>query len=174
MASPSSRPCSSARAGHITELILDWVVDSTRPLSIVKDTGFLQLISFLEPGYRVPSRTQITRLLHQRHVKAKSELTKLISAEATPGVALTTDCWTSSATQSYSTHTVHFVRADWSLVSAVLQTTPFRGSHTAERLASETHAVVMSFDLKDETVVSITHDEAANMVAASKKLKGQS
>lgn len=170
-ASSSSRPCSSARAGEITELILDWVVDSTRPLSIINDHGFVRLLNFLEPAYRVPSRTHLTRLLNQRHQKAKLELTELLSTEATAGVALTTDCWTSSATQSYSTHTVHFLRSDWSLVSAVLQTTLFHGSHTAVHLAAEAHKVSRNFDLKEEMVVAVTHDEAANMVAASGKME---
>ena len=36
-----NRPCNSARAGAISELILDWVVDSTRPLSVVSDPAFI-------------------------------------------------------------------------------------------------------------------------------------
>ena len=116
----TSHPCSPARAGQITDLILDWIVDSTRPLSIVTDKGLVQLLAFLEPVYTVPSPTHFASLLHQRHHKAKAELTDLLAREGSAGIALTTDAWTSSATQSYATHTVHFIDREWSLVSALL------------------------------------------------------
>ena len=45
-----SHSCSPARAGQITDLILDWVVDSTCPLSIVPYKGLVQFLAFLEPA----------------------------------------------------------------------------------------------------------------------------
>ena len=52
-----NRSGNSARAGAIFELILDWVADSTRPLSVVSDPAFIRLLSFIEPEYKVASRT---------------------------------------------------------------------------------------------------------------------
>lgn len=52
-------------------------------------------------------------------------------------VAITHDGWTSCATQSYDTITVHFINASWELRSAVLQTRKVEGSHTAENIAGK-------------------------------------
>ena len=38
-ASPQSHPCTSGRSEQLTDLLLDWIVDSTRPLSVVGDVG---------------------------------------------------------------------------------------------------------------------------------------
>eukprot|EP00117_Sycon_ciliatum_P010752 scpid97872/ scgid12521/ len=66
-ATTASRPCSPARAGELTELLLDWIVDSCRPLSTIADSGLVRAISFMEPGYSVPCRTHIASLLKKRH-----------------------------------------------------------------------------------------------------------
>ena len=42
----------------------------------------------------------------------------LVKKEATSGVALTTDAWTSVITHSSATHTVHFIDSDWKLAFA--------------------------------------------------------
>ena len=52
-------------------------------------------------------------------------------------VALTTDGWSSKATQSFMMVTCHFISQDWKLVSAVLTTCHFPGSHTGKRIAEK-------------------------------------
>ena len=47
------RPCDKNRAGVITDCILDWIVDSIRPLSIVSDNGFVHLMQVCEPSYLI-------------------------------------------------------------------------------------------------------------------------
>ena len=102
-ATTKSRPCSSARAGDLTEKIIDWLVDSCRPLCTVADQGFVNLLSFTEPDFRVPSRTHVSSLINKRHADAKKELVTLLKTGCVNGIAITTDGWTSSATQSYVT-----------------------------------------------------------------------
>ena len=108
-ATTKSRPCSSARAGDLTEKIIDWLVNSCRPLCTVADQGFVNLLSFTEPDFRVPSRTHVSSLINKRHADAKKELVTLLKTACVNGVTITTDGWTSSATQSYVTYTVHCI-----------------------------------------------------------------
>lgn len=166
----SARPCSAQRADTITQLLLDWVIGSTRPLTIVEDVGLSLLLKFIEPGYTLPSRTHFTRLLEKRHAKGREELKALLSSDATGGVSLTTDGWTSSSTQSYVTHTAHFLTAEWDVVSAVLETGRFSGSHTGQALSKYTAEVVEQFQVHAHQISCITHDEAANQVAAARML----
>ena len=119
----NTHSCSSSKAKAITELIVDWLSTSGRPLSIVNDPGFKGTLGFLEPDYQVPSRTHVASLIKKRHQNGKQELGGLL--RAAPAVALTTDAWTSRATQSYATYTAHFISETWKLESYVLRTSLF-------------------------------------------------
>ena len=169
-ATPQTRPCSSGRSEQLTELLLDWIVDSVRPLSVVSDDGFIRVMKFTEPSYTVPSRTHVTSLLKKRHQKGVTELTAMLEQQGNCGVALTTDGWTSVATHSYVTYTGHFIDSTWTLCSVVLQTDQFHGTHTAVRLAEHLKSVLVKFNIDTDLVSCVTHDEAANMVAMSRLL----
>lgn len=66
---------------------------------IVKDSeGFRELMGFIEPGYRIPSRKTLTNRLEQQFAEKKAVLKRKL---ATVDVALTTDCWTALTTESY-------------------------------------------------------------------------
>ena len=64
-----------------------------RPLGISNDTGFRQLMSFIEPSFTVPSRTTVASMVRRRHECAKIELAAKL-ADVT-SIAITTDAWTS-------------------------------------------------------------------------------
>ncbi|KAL2095565.1 hypothetical protein ACEWY4_007713 [Coilia grayii] len=88
------------------------------PISVVEGKGFQELIQFLEPEYRIPSRRTMTRLIESHYEEGKQELaTKLSTAEK---VALTTDCWTALTTETYITITCHYISDDWQMNSARL------------------------------------------------------
>eukprot|EP00117_Sycon_ciliatum_P039703 scpid48756/ scgid29299/ Zinc finger BED domain-containing protein 4 len=165
----SRTPCNAAEVSQISNLLVDWICLNMRPLGIVGDGGFVRLMSFLKPGFTVPSRTCVAGMIQKRHAKARKELVELL--QDAPALALTTDAWTSKATMSYLTFTVHFVAADWTLRSYVLETTYFQEGHTANNLAAETNRVVESFGISTSSVKCIVHDEARNVMAASRLLK---
>ena len=161
----ASRTCSPATAQRITNLIIDGLTADLRPLNLVHDEGFRLLMAYLIPAYVVPSRTCITKIIKRRHEDGKRELGQLLCNEA--GVcSLTTDAWSSAASQSYNTVTCHFLDKDWSLVSAVLNTSHFPCSHTAVRIAEKVRQTLSSVQMPEKKVVSIVHDEAANAKAA--------
>ena len=169
--SQSRRPCSSVRASQIRGLIAGWVTSDMRPLGISNDPGFRQLMSFIEPSFTVPSRTTVASMVRRRHECAKKELAAKL-ADVT-SIAITTDAWTSKAVVSFVTYTGHFVTDDWSLVSYVLETKRFSGSHTAVNLAAATNAVLDKFHIPVESLQCLVHDEAANQMAASRILRDE-
>ena len=103
----SSRVCPAERARTITEALADWLTDSMRPLTIVEDKRFKQMMRLVEPGYSVPSRTHMMSVIKARFHKARGELSNIL-AEA-KCLAVTTDAWTSKAVESYQTCTAHFI-----------------------------------------------------------------
>ena len=134
VSTPRSTTCSFAKSQKITDLLVDWIISDMRPLGIASDAGIQRLLDFLVPGYKVPSRTHLTSLVKKRHVAARKELKGVLRTEG-KFIALTTDGWTSKATEGYNTTTAHFIDSNWELRSCVLETSLFPGRHTAENIA---------------------------------------
>ena len=101
-------PHSSSRGKAISGAILQFIVKDLHPFSVVQNSGFQNLLHILEPRYTIPSRHHFSdKALPEPYEKNKTEL-KSNLAEAV-AVALTTDGWTSSATESYVTITRNYV-----------------------------------------------------------------
>ena len=57
-----------------TRLIAKWVCTNSRPLSIVEDEGFRELINFLAPEYEVPTHTTISANISSYYEEEKKKL----------------------------------------------------------------------------------------------------
>ena len=86
-------------------------------------------------------------------------------------VSITTDCWTSHATESYMTVTAHFVSNEYELKSYILQTQELDERLTAEHLAKEFENCALEWGLNKPTIVS---DNASNILIAVKILNWRS
>lgn len=134
------------------------------PINVVDGNGFRELLNFIEPGYRIPSRGTITSRVEARYGEKKDELkAQLRSADK---VAITTDCWTALTTESYITVTCRYIDEDWHLKSAVLLTEAIPVRHTAENLAEKLNHAVQAWGLTGRVTACI-HDNAKNIVAAN-------
>lgn len=167
--SQSAKPVSAVRAREITDLLSRWVWLDARPMSIVGDQGLRELMSFVEPGYTIPSRTHLTKLVRKQHQDGVEAVKNML--KDADNVALTTDIWTSHASQAFATTTAHFIAVDgrqWTLRSCVLETVFFPGSHTAINIAQKLRDVVANFEIRN--VVAIVHDQAANAERAGENV----
>ena len=146
----------------------DWLFRDLRPLSIVDDVGFRDLMGRVSPGYVIPSRTHVSKLIGQRHTTGLSALTSRLKSVS--GCCLTTAVWTSKATQSYNTVTMHLVTETWELEIAVVETALFPGSHTGVRIAEKVSDATKRVGLKPAQVIAVVHDEARNAELAGRHL----
>ncbi|XP_039895251.1 E3 SUMO-protein ligase ZBED1-like isoform X2 [Simochromis diagramma] len=100
----SKLPATSTRTTKITQSVLVFICKDMRPLSVVENKGFRNMIKTLEPRYTVPSRQHITDIaLPKLYQEVKATVLDSLSSAET--VALTCDAWTSRATESYVTVT---------------------------------------------------------------------
>ena len=162
----SKLPATSTRATKITQSVLSFICKDMRPLSVVENEGFRNMMTTLEPRYTIPSRQHITDIALPKlygQVKAKV-LDSLSSAER---VALTCDAWTSRATESYVTLTAHHIDDQWNLKSHVLQTRAMRDSQTGEHIAALLNEAVTEWGLDGKDPVVVT-DNASNMTVAAR------
>ena len=132
--------------------MVDWISANSRPISVVEDAGLQQLFQYVEPAYRLPSRTQVASIVKKRHSSGKKNLTTLVEKEAS-FAAITTDAWTSRAVKSFATYTIHFIDSEWCLKSYVLATQVIDGRHTAINIAQHLRTVVKEFLPLDKVVV---------------------
>uniref|UniRef100_A0A3B1JJI0 Zinc finger BED domain-containing protein 1-like n=1 Tax=Astyanax mexicanus TaxID=7994 RepID=A0A3B1JJI0_ASTMX len=157
----------SARAEAITNAIGLFIAADLQPYSVVENTGFKHLISVLEPRYSIPSRSHLTtKVLPSMYEDTKENVLRgLSNAEL---IAITTDGWTSRATESYITVTAHYVNNEWEIESPVLQTRPIYESHTSDNLAEVLQEAVLEWKLdRQNTTIPVTTDNAKNIVNAS-------
>ena len=110
----------SDRAKSITKALGGgggFIPKDMQPFSVVEDAGFRHMIKV--PRYNIPARkhfsnTVIPELYEQTRQGIVQELSN------TAYVALTTDGWTSRATESYLTVTAHYITSEWEIKSSVL------------------------------------------------------
>ncbi|KAK7909747.1 hypothetical protein WMY93_014431 [Mugilogobius chulae] len=126
--------------------------------------GIPLLMKTLEPRFDIPSRKHfaekiIPALYDQTKATVKSAL------EMAERVGLTCDGWTSRATESYMTFTVHFINEDWEMKSYVLQTRAMHETHTGANIADVLKAAVDEWSLDPKKPVFVT-DNASNMCVA--------
>ncbi|KAK7912577.1 hypothetical protein WMY93_012788 [Mugilogobius chulae] len=162
--------CSPQLAAELTNSVLEMLVLDMRPINMVEGEGFKKMIEKFYPSYKLPSRTHFTKLMEKKYSESMDkvkETLKNISGKLT----LTTDAWTSIATEAYLGVTCHFINEQWELTSINLTTMPLQERHTAENIASWIEDVVEKFDISMSKVLVIVHDNAANVVAALRMLE---
>ena len=76
---PSVKRCSLARNKEINTTIADFAVLDLRSIAVVDGCEFNKLLTCLEPGYTVPSRTFVTNSLKQWYSIMKQKLQESLS-----------------------------------------------------------------------------------------------
>ena len=156
------KKCSTARSKEITRRIAEMVARDLRAISLVDCVGFNNLMSYVEPGYSVPSHTHIATVCRRLYESEKDRLINIISK--CDHVGLTTDIWTSTAIHGYMTVTVHLVNDSWQLSSKVLVTEEMPECHTGEDIADRLTKVAADWSLSSEKITACVRDNAANAI----------
>lgn len=139
------------------------IVKDLQPFCVVEDVGFKDLINYLEPGYKMPSRYILSNtLLDAQYSEVQKKLK--VELESAKYVSITTDSWTSRATTSYQAITAHYL-LNWELKSALLGCFECHERHTAEYIKNELYRLLLDWNIQNKTFVCVT-DNAANMKAA--------
>ncbi len=155
----------TARSERITGLVANMIAKDTLPLSFVEGTGFKELMAYVEPGYVVPCAKTIKKRLQSVYEEAKKKIRAILAQTRT--VALTTDCWTSGATESFICLSAHYVcPSSFTMMSWILATCVFNGRHTGLNIKDKLDELLQEWGI-DSRVSVMVHDNAANMNLAS-------
>lgn len=66
------------RAKNITARIAEYIARDLRPISSVNGRGFRQLLQYIEPGYKVPSRPFVTTTCHRLYTSLKKVCSRFL------------------------------------------------------------------------------------------------
>lgn len=159
-------PANSDRAQKITNAIAIFMALDMRPFSVVDNEGFKYLLSVLEPRYLLPSRAHFSQNVLPK-LKEKTQVKVEEGLSTAESIAITTDGWTSRATDSYVTITAHYITGNWQIANHVLQTRPVYESHTSDHLSGILKEAVIDWKISRSNVpVPVTTDNARNIANA--------
>lgn len=156
-----------ARQTKITTKLAKFICQDMRPVNLLYGTGFQALMRELEPRYQIPCPRTMAGEIAKLYDSTKAELMEILHGQK---IALTTDGWSSLATEAYVTVTAHFITTDWELRSVVLDTAELQASHTAANVAACIGTIMQNFDIR-ESVLAVTTDNAQNYINAVRLLQ---
>jgi hypothetical protein len=148
------------------EAVVGFVIADGLPLSVVESERFRELVEVLDPRFSLPSRKTLKEHLKQKFITIKQQIH--LEARRAPALAFTADAWTSPANQGYVGVTVHFVSAQWKLVSKCLGLRQLAEAHTAENLMN-----IITEIIGDLHPLCMITDNGANICSAMDMLPRQ-
>ena len=131
-------------------------------------TAYGRYMAKVQPSYSTPVTDTVKKYLQVQYTEEKSVLKADLQKQI--AVALTTDLWTSSKTQSFLAATVHYRSDEWVPQNSVLATKRMKGKHTGEDIYNCLEAIEKDYKIENK-ICWITSDNATNMKAAESKQK---
>ena len=113
-------PVDSKRVRDLDQRVVKMICKDLQPFTVVEDEGMIDLVDGLDPRYNLPSRTRLTTSLLPKLYDVEKAKVGAILKEAV-AVALTSDMWTSRATQGYLTVTLHLPGSSSHLFSTLCE-----------------------------------------------------
>ena len=160
-------PSNSKKHQEFTEVIGEYICGDLVPISTVESKFFRAMANTLSQGtYDPPTRryftdTLLPKMLNECNLQLKEEIKHL------NGIGLTTDSWTSMATEHYITYTAHYITHDWELKSKVLSTSCSEEKHTAANLAAHMKITEEKWGIDKLLFDPVyVHDNATNITKA--------
>jgi hypothetical protein len=147
------------------DAFMKWLVMTQQPFSTVESPYFQAMIRSLSSRAVIPTRASISTRLLEINLSIKQALRGLVAGM---WLACTTDAWTSVANVAYLCLTLHFITADWQLVSMSLDCSPFPGSHDGPSVAAKLNELLEAYGISLNNVVAAVTDTAPNMCRAAR------
>lgn len=140
---------------EVNEIICKMIEKDMLPVSLVNGDGFRELLAFTVQNYKIPSASEITRIIeghfHEKVEELQVQLSKM------DNVALTADFWTALPSQKYITVSCSFITEDWQGKWVVLQTEklPSDKGITAECVSEILLKIVETWGLADKVTACV-------------------
>ena len=143
--------------------LVRWIVEDSRPLSIVDTDAFRAMFRALTRSDKPPpTRKTISTHITKTHQLAVDLLRNELSTSQTL-CAVSTDGWLSPATQEFLCACVHYITPDWRLKYYLLKVVPMHGDVRADIIRAKLQSIFTEYGIKPHTIVC---DQGANYACA--------
>lgn len=148
--------------------LLELFINDYQPFSMVEDKGFKKFVKNV-PGYTLPGRKAISAaMIPALYEKTLAEVKETV-AQDIRSVCITTDCWTSSQTQSYIAVTAHYIDKNFEPQQVLLECKNIKERHTSAYLSEELKKVTDEYGLTTKVIFAVS-DNARNIEKAIEDL----
>lgn len=110
------------------------------PFGIVEARPFREFLQYFDSRLKIKAATTYSRyklpLLYENVKSAVDQVLKNDLLES-PGIALSTDIWTSRNFDPYQSLSVHYINKKWILNKFIVSVSPFSERHTADNIAKK-------------------------------------
>lgn len=146
------------------ELLNNAIIKHDLPFSFVDYEGIRDIFNYLNPEVKNISRnTAKVDVLRMHSIEAKR--LSVMLADCPGRICLTSDLWTSIATDGYISVTAHFIDNDWKLHKRILNFSYMPPPYNGIALSDKIYKLLCSWGI-EKKVFSLTLDNAsANDVA---------
>jgi len=157
----------------IRDLLVSWIAESNRPLGIVDDPGFREVINEIKKGGgdRMPSRRTISRHVSNLAERVKNDKKKKLKDHFEAGglVVLTTDGWSSlvgSSSESYITLFVHYTDHEGVVQVMHITTEEMKEEKTALNQRKKIREIIDEYEIFEERIFAVITDQGPDVQCA--------
>jgi len=155
---------SDTRQLAISNAIAKMIIKDLTPIRIVECEGFRDLLTLVEPRYKVVSRSHIRgKLLPQYQLKVEEAIVAMLQGVESCNVTI--DIWSSRRMHGYLGVTCHFLTRSWQLESVLLCCSHLQGRHTGANILAEFEEVAEKYSIV-QRIFRVIADNASNMKKA--------
>jgi len=157
----------------IRDLLVSWIAESNRPLGIVDDPGFREVINEIKKGGddKIPSRRTISRHVSNLAERIKNDKKKKLKLHFEAGglVVLTTDGWSSlvgSSSESYITLFVHYTDHEGVVQAMHITTEEMKEEKTALNQRKKIREIIDEYEIFEERIFVVITDQGPDVQCA--------
>lgn len=121
-----------------------------QPFSVVEDCGFKDLVNYLEPKYKIPSRQTFSRrIIPEMFEEKRTKIKNVIDQDYNnlESLSITADLWSSRAKDSYISCTGHYIDANFVFKHFTLACSPFPGEHSGESILNKLNSILTDWGI---------------------------
>ena len=155
--------------GHkkLNKLLVNFIVGTDQPISIVRHPDFVNLVSELNKSYKMPCINTVSKkLIPSITDNLKSIL--ILELKGCQFITITCDSWSSLSKNSYLGVTCHFIDKNMILVDRNLDLRFMSELKTAEYLFNTLNEILSEWSISNKIFALVT-DSGANIFSAVNK-----
>ncbi|XP_043535584.1 E3 SUMO-protein ligase ZBED1-like isoform X2 [Chiloscyllium plagiosum] len=153
--------------GRTTRAISEFIVTDLLPLKTIEGEGFVQMMSVLEPTYKIPTVSFFAQsVLQDMHNQAK--LRVMDSMKPLHHCTVSIDLWKHECAHSYVTVIVHHIDGSFDFKHQVLSSRPVTEETTAENIKLALLEIANEWGIQERTSYSVMVSNVDVKLAASR------